>query len=775
MDSRRARRAALQVSVAFWFASVLWILLSDVVLESLFGISFDGWTDVAKGIAFLTGVAVAIFVYLRRHVTRETTLLDQLAHQADMEAELFQASPDAMWVYDPVTLEILEVNDMMVEVYGRSREELLRCTVPDLSPPTDRSTVERVVRDLRERGDPHTWLIVDAKGANRFVEVTSNAVVRDGRQARLAVGRDVTDHRQTEEALKASERRLAGVLTSMQEMAFTLDVERGEISFLNDVASELLGRSVDDLSMPVDEFVAMVASGDRSVLRAALDEVGTRGWASVEVRFHPPSGGERILGMRSRVVVGDDGDVTQIDGVAVDLTRRTELEDLVAHQQAFDQLTGLPVRTSFLATVDASLAVTAGVSPRPVVAMFDLDRFADVNESAGHSAGDKLLVAVAQRMGAVIEPGMIAARVGGDEFALFCPGGMASSSDIGTRLRNAVEGPFLVDTWEYFVSMSVGLAEAQPGDTAEDVIRDAHLAMSAAKARTTGIELFEPGHRSLAIDRVRLDGELRRAVIDDQLVAVYQPEIDLQTRRIVAVEALVRWLHPSRGLVGAAEFVGEAERSNLVADLGDLMLAQSFAQAATWRERYGAAAPVVWVNLSRRELDDPGVVDRILTAVDCAGVPLDAIGIEITETAFVAEAGEAIRSVRRLADAGLALALDDFGTGWSSIQSLRSFPLTTVKIDQSFVQNVASELRDRQIVAAIIGMAKGLSLQSLAEGVETTAQLDVLTSLGCDIAQGYLLGRPGSAAEIEQVLDAGGVPAALTVRTVAAGGGPGRQ
>jgi diguanylate cyclase (GGDEF)-like protein/PAS domain S-box-containing protein len=761
VQDRRATRVALKVSVTFWIAAVLWLLFSDILLAAV-GVEFDGWTDVAKGVLFMTVVALVIYAYLHRRVERETQLLEQIAHQAELEAELFQSSPEAMWVYDPTTLEILEVNETMVDVYGRSRHELLSLTVPDLSPPTDRSTVERVVRDLQDRGDPHTWLIVDSSGLNRWVEVTSNAITLDGRPVRLAVGRDVTAQRSVEDALRASERRLAGVLTSMREMAFTVDVAADRIEWLNDVAAELLGAPLDELIMTVADFVELVVPDDRQSVLSTLDEVVSRGWAETEVRFVAPTGTERILGLRGRAVTDEDGRVTQIDGVAIDLTRRNELEDLVAHQRSFDQLTGLPVRTAFLASIDASLAITAPLVPRPVVAMFDLDRFADVNESAGHTAGDKLLVAVAQRMSAVLEPGMVAARVGGDEFALFCPGGMASSSDIGTRLRNAVEGPFLVGSYEFFVSMSVGLAEAQPGDDAEDLIRDAHLAMSAAKARTTGIELFEPLHRSLAMDRVRIDTELRRAIAEGQLVAVYQPEVDLRTRRVVAVEALVRWRHPTRGLVSAAEFVGEAERSNLVADLGDIMLEHSFGQAARWRARYGEDAPVVWVNLSRRELDDPAVVDRVLVALDRAGVPLEAVGLEITETAFVAEGGEAVRSLGRLADAGLALALDDFGTGWSSLQSLRSFPLTTVKIDQSFVQNVATEVRDRQLVAAVIGMAKGLSLQTLAEGVETAAQLQVLTELGCDIAQGYLLGRPGSAVAIEGVLDLGGVPEALT-------------
>lgn len=647
--------------------------------------------------------------------------------------------------------------------------------MPDLSPPTDRTVVDRVVRNLEDHGVSHTWLIVDSTGANRWVEVTSNAITLDGRPVRLAVGRDVTHQRSTEEALRASERRLAGVLTSMREMAFTVDLAGDRIEWLNDVAAELLGSPLDELTMTVGEFVDLVVPNDRQTVRTAFDEVVARGWAETEIRFTTPGGSERILGLRGRAVTDEEGRVLQIDGVAIDLTRRNELEDLVAHQRSFDQLTGLPVRTAFLSSIDASLATTASLVPRPVVAMFDLDRFADVNESAGHTAGDKLLVAVAQRMSAVLEPGMVAARVGGDEFALFCPGGMASSSDIGTRLRNAVEGPFLVGTYEFFVSMSVGLAEAEPGDDAEDLIRDAHLAMSAAKARTTGIELFEPLHRSLAMDRVRIDTELRRALAEDQLVAVYQPEVDLHSRRIVAVEALVRWRHPDRGLVSAAEFVGEAERSNLVVDLGDVMLEHSFAQAARWRARYGEDAPVVWVNLSRRELDDPAVVDRVLVAVDRAGVRLEAVGLEITETAFVAEGGEALRSLGRLADAGFAVALDDFGTGWSSLQSLRSFPLTTVKIDQSFVQNVATEVRDRQLVAAVIGMAKGLSLQTLAEGVETPAQLEVLTDLGCDIAQGYLLGRPAGAAHIDAVLDAGGVPEALLGATGRSGLGVARQ
>ncbi|QGG94926.1 putative bifunctional diguanylate cyclase/phosphodiesterase [Actinomarinicola tropica] len=753
----RPEQLAMRTAIAFAAAAAGWILFSDLVLDRVVGIRFDGRTDALKGLAFVSVVSVFLYWLVLRNNRTVIGLADRLAHQAAIDARLFRSSPEAMWVYDADTLELVEVNDTFVAATGYSRADLLRMRVPDLTLESERPAVERIARTSGLIGEPQVLLQVLKDGAHRWVEITSHAIDVEGRRARLAVGRDVTEQRLAAEALRASERRLAGILASMQEMAFSVDMQERRITYLNEVAAELLGRPTDELLMSLAEFVDLVVPEDRERLRATLGDVVEKGWAETEIRLRSAAGGTRTLRLKGTAVVAADGTITQVDGIATDLTHRQELEELVHHQRSFDQLTGLPVRRSFIEAVDAAVSVGPHLEPPAILAMFDLDRFADINEAAGHDAGDHVLCRVAERLQALVEPGMVAARVGGDEFALFCPAGLTSAQQLGARLRSTIEGLVSLDGYEFFVSLGVGLAVAEPSSTADDLLRNAHLAMSAAKARTSGVEVYSPSHHVQAVDRVRAEGDLRRALSEDRLLAVYQPEVDVRTGRMIGAEALIRWDHPERGLVAAGEFIAEAERSNLIIEVGDLMLRRALEQAAHWHDVHGPAAPIVWVNLSRRELDDPAVVDRVRQAIDAAGVPVHLVGIEVTETAFVDEGGTATESLAGLAAMGVRLALDDFGTGWSSLKSLKSFPLSVVKIDSSFVGNVASASRDRKIVQAIIGMAHGMSMSTIAEGVETHEQLEALAALGADRAQGYLLARPEPASVIDDLLDAGGV------------------
>jgi diguanylate cyclase (GGDEF)-like protein/PAS domain S-box-containing protein len=462
--TQRAGRLALGAAAWYGLVAAAWILLSDVVLDALLGLQVEGAGDALKGLAFVAVTTLLLYMVLRRYNDRLLALSDQLEHQMEVDARLFRSSPVGMFVYDAITLQILEVNEWLVAATGRSRDELRSMLVSDLVPNQDKSLIERVARSLGPVGEPQVWFHLDVDGAHRWLEVVSHQIDLDGRAARLAVVRDVTAQLMAEEALRASERRLASVLSSMQEIAFSIDLRERRITYLNDVALEVLGVPASDLLMTIDEFMELVVPEDRAAVGSAFDDVVAVGWAEREISVTGRDGTERRLRVRGSAVVDDDGRVVQIDGVAVDLTHRHELERLVQHQRSFDQLTGLPVRSAFLAAVEASLAVAPDASPPGVVAMFDLDRFGDVNESAGHEAGDQVLIAVAQRLSAVMEPGMVSGRVGGDEFAVFCPPGMVSSSDIGSRLRVAVEGLFLAEGYEFFVGLSVGLAEAERGE-----------------------------------------------------------------------------------------------------------------------------------------------------------------------------------------------------------------------------------------------------------------------------------------------------------------------
>lgn len=755
----RARAAARSVALTYAAVAGLWILTSDMAFDAIGGPATSVWGNIAKGLLFVSITGGILYVMVSQLYRREQHLSEELSRQSELRATMFDLSPEAMWVYDPETLELLEVNQTMTRRYGRSRDELLALRTTELGPLQGNERIVHRIGSSERRGEPVLWLHYGPHGEHRWVEVVAHPVDWNGRLATLALSRDITAQKRAEDALRSSERRLAGVLTSMQEMAFSIDLITGRISYLNGVASEVLGRDPADLLATLEEFGTFVHPDDRGEFESTLRSVVDEGWVDTEIRVLQPDGTPRSLQIRARGVVGLSGRVEQVDGVAVDLTHREELAELLEHQRSFDQLTGLPNRLAFVRAVDAALAGGPEGADAPIVALFDLDRFATVNQSAGHHAGDAVLTAVAERVTAVLVPGMLAARVGGDEFAVFSPAGLVSGDELVRLLQDAVDETVTVGDYEFFVTMSVGLAEAGTGSVdAEGLLRDAHLAMTAAKARTGGVEYFHPAYRSLIDEQVRIEGELRRAVSDGEIRAVYQPQVSLRTDRLVGVEVLARWHHPVRGLVPAAEFIEVAERSGLIVEVGEAMLDQACAQAADWRRRYGDTAPRVWVNLSRRELDTVEVVDRIGKALGRHGLGPEAIGVEVTETAFVADLGPGVAELVELRDWGVEVALDDFGTGWSSLQTLKAFPLSLVKIDRSFVTNVGVSDEDTQIVRAVIGMAAGMSMQTLAEGVETAEQLEHLRRLGCDQAQGYLLGRPGGPERIDEILDSGGKP-----------------
>lgn len=758
--SDQSERAARRVALGYAAAATTWILLSDAAF-ALVHVSGDAWyLNVGKGLLFVGVSAVVLYRLVYAMYRRRAELDAELSRRAHLQATLFNESPEAMWVYDPETLQILEVNETMVRRSGRTRDELLGLRVTELGPAWNSDhVVQRVASDATDRSAT-VWLHFGPHGEHRWVEVVTHGIEWHGSFATLALSRDITAQHRAEEALRSSERRLAGVLASMQEMAFSIDLATGRIEYLNDAAVEVLGQATIEEISTLDAFREIVHPDDLDAYNRAVRESVTQGWADVEFRVRGPDGDDRLLHVRSRGVVGPSGRVEQVDGVVVDTTHRQALIALVEHQRAFDQLTGLPNRLSLVAAVDAAIAggTDAGVVGSGYVALFDLDRFSTVNQSAGHHIGDAVLLAIAERVTAVLRPGMVAARVGGDEFAVYCPPGAATPEEFVEQLRDTLDESIRIGDYEFFLTTSIGVAEVAVGLDGEDLLRDAHVAMSQAKERAAGVEFFHPSYRSLVTERIRIERELHGALDGDQLVVEYQPQVSLETDRIVGVEALVRWNHPERGLLGAADFVPAAESGHIILEIGRRVLELASVQAAAWRDRYGADAPRIWINLSRRELDAPALASRFLSTVASHGLARSAIGVEITETAFVADPGQVARSLRELTEAGVSVALDDFGTGWSSLQSLKQFPLEVVKIDRSFTRNVGTSLDDTQITKAVIGMARAMSMLSLAEGVETATQLAELRRLGCDQVQGYLVGRPAPAQTIEGLLDTGGKP-----------------
>jgi diguanylate cyclase (GGDEF)-like protein len=420
------------------------------------------------------------------------------------------------------------------------------------------------------------------------------------------------------------------------------------------------------------------------------------------------------------------------------------------HMAMHDALTGLPNRTAFQATADTGIEGCRQSSTGAAVFLMDLDRFKEINDTLGHDAGDRVLVAIGTRLQARLGAGELVARLGGDEFAVFLPGVQdpATALHVADDLRAALEEPFLVDDLSIQVEASVGVATyPEHGDDAAALMQRADVALYVAKEKRSGAARYDQASDPNSRRRLSRVAELRGAILErGELVVYYQPKADMATGDVRSVEALVRWDHPRDGLLAPMDFLPLAEHTGLIRPLTLWVLEAAMAQCAAWRA--GGVEVDVAVNLSVRTLHDPefpGDVARLLAG---AGLPPSALVLEITESMLMADPVRAMETASRLHAMGLRLSIDDFGTGYSSLAYLKQLPVDELKIDRSFVADMTSNPNDLVIVRSAIDLARNLGLTVVAEGVEDAATWDALRSLSCDQAQGYFLSRPAPGDEL---------------------------
>ncbi|MBC7291962.1 MAG: EAL domain-containing protein, partial [Actinotalea sp.] len=409
-----------------------------------------------------------------------------------------------------------------------------------------------------------------------------------------------------------------------------------------------------------------------------------------------------------------------------------------------DELTGLPNRRSLLAATDAAVAAGDDVG----VLLLDLDGFKDVNDSLGHTAGDEILVTLAHRLRRALPPSVLIARLGGDEFAVLAPRvDEITLLETAQRLRDALAVPVRVENLDLTIDASVGIALHGHGAvSAADLLRRADIAMYEAKQSRVGALVFDPSLDGLARDRLRRGEELRQALAADQLVLHYQPQVDARTRQVVALEALVRWQHPTEGLLGLAAFLPDVRRVGLMPALTEHVLLTAVADLQRWRE---AGLDVrVSVNWAAEEVVAGALVTPLVAALTSAGVPADRLTIEVTEDSFLAEPDRARSVLLQLRGHGVQLSIDDYGSGFSSLAYLRDLPVQELKMDRSFVARVVADERSRLIVQTTTQMARAMNLRMVAEGVEDATVAGALLPLGVDILQGYHVARPMPAAEV---------------------------
>ena len=653
----------------------------------------------------------------------------------------------AIFMLDP-SGRVASWNAGAARVEGYGAADIIGRHVGRLYPPEEAAAgkpelaLQRAVSDGRY--EEEGWRL-RADGSRFWASVVITPVYEKGRLRGFAqVVRDVTERRLVTDALAASEERFRSHFEHVA-VGQAMTAMDGRFVLVNDAFADMTGYERGELLGL--EFLTLVHPDDRErnldlVVRLLAGEVSS---FDTDIRLLRKDGG--IVHVRSSVSVLRDrqGEPTFITAVIENVTDRKRAEEQLAQLALHDPLTGLPNRSLLLDRLGQSLARASRTTAPVGVLFFDLDRFKEVNDGLGHTAGDALLVSVGARLAETVRAGDTVARLGGDEFVV-----VSESADgtlamaLAERCREAIAVPFPIQGRDLLVTTSVGIALGAQVDSPEKLLDDADVAMYRAKERGRNrCELFDEAMAATARVRFQMSTELRRAVDRDELVVLYQPEVSLATGLPVAVEALVGWQHPTRGLLGQAEFFALAEEAGLSLAIGETVLHQACRQCAAWQAAHVGSPPAaVSVNLANRQLLHPDLPSLVEAALREANLGPDSLRLEIAHTTPTEDLERASTTLDALRELGVHLGVDHFGTGSSSLLHLRRFPVETLKIDSSFVAGLTLSVENDVLVRGVIGLAHAVGLATVAEGVQTRVQRERLMALGCGFGQGEFWTRP---------------------------------
>jgi diguanylate cyclase (GGDEF)-like protein/PAS domain S-box-containing protein len=602
-----------------------------------------------------------------------------------------------------------------------------------------------------------------ATSVSRFLVFLNRTLEERVRERTQELEAEVQERRRAEAALRESEERYALAAQGANDGLWDWDLEENEL-YLSPRWKEMLGYGEAELSGSPHEWFERVHPDDLPKLQEALGthSAGAGSHFQCEHRMRHRDGGYRWMLARGIALCDDNGRATRIAGSQTDITERKKAEAQLLHDAFHDALTGLANRSLFLDRLGLSLA---RAKRRPdfhfAVLFLDLDRFKLINDSLGHLSGDRALVAIARRLETCVRPGDTVARLGGDEFAVLLDDvrNLEDIERLTQRLEDRLAAPLQVDGNEMYTSASIGIAFGSAGyERAEEVLRDADAAMYRAKALGRARhEVFDEALHLAAMDRLRLETDLRRAVQEQSFGLHYQPIVCLADGRVTGFEALVRWRHPAWGLVPPDQFIQVAEETGLILPIGRWVLSEACEKIQKWQQEHPSDPPLaINVNLSRRQLLQADLVEQIRQILEQTGLPPESLQLEITESAILENPDSAAEFLQHLKSLDIGLCVDDFGTGYSSLSSLQQFPVDVLKIDRSFIRGMGPEGERDEIVRAVVGLAHSLQMEVVAEGVETEGQLARLKEMACDYVQGYLLCQALDVEGIERLLERAG-------------------
>ncbi len=555
---------------------------------------------------------------------------------------------------------------------------------------------------------------------------------------------DITERKLAEEKLRLS----ATVLEHIADGVMVVDAD-GMIMATNPAFTQITGYTGSE-AIGQHSSLTRSTRHDEAFYQALWRDLSETGFWRGEI-WNTRKNGEVYLEWLTVSAVRDDsGAVTHYVGVFSDITKMKEAQDKLDHLAHHDPLTALPNRLLFQDRLQHAMARAARVDGQLAVLFIDLDRFKNVNDTLGHHVGDELLKQVAGALADRLREGDTLARLGGDEFIVLLEdvAGAASARNVADKLVELFERPFLVAGHELFVTGSVGISLfPQDAQDLNMLVRNADVAMYQAKARgRNGYQFYAPSMTGEAVERLRIETLLRRAIEKNELRLVYQPQVEIDSGRLIGVEALVRWHNPELGQVAPDRFIPLAEETGFIGQLGKWVLEQSCRQMVRWQQA-GLFVPKIAVNVSARQLERGGIVPMVAAVLRETGLEASRLQLEVTESVIM-NTGDALQFIEDLHAVGVGLAIDDFGTGYSSLAYLKQLPVQTLKIDRSFIKDISTDPNDEAIAIAIIQLGKSMNLSVIAEGVEDDGQAAFLLRHGCNRAQGYLFGRPAAPTDL---------------------------
>jgi len=656
---------------------------------------------------------------------------------------VIENAPDGILTFDGQG-GIETFNSGAERLFGATLDQVLGSPVEGLLPVVKPSHVDRLA-------DERTEVIeCDAQSfdGRRFPsELRISRMELDGRTLYAAIVRDVSARKEAAAALQESEQRYALAARGANDGLWDWDLQRRRI-YYSMRWKAMLGLTDEEVGDHPEEWFGRVHPDDLHRLHAKLEDhlEGRTAHFESEHRMRHTHGGYSWVLNRGIAVRDENGKAMRLAGSQTDITERKRAEKQLIHDALHDPLTGLPNRVYFMTQVRRAVEAASKSNENVFALLFlDVDRFKVVNDSLGHFIGDQLLVALSERLKACVRPGDAICRLGGDEFAVLVnrlrfP---EDATRIAERIQRDLEEPVHIGTREVFATVSIGITmSAGVPREPEELLRDADTAMYRAKAGGRArYELFDRKTHPGTVDVLQLETDMRHSVERNELRVMYQPIVSLSDKRVVGCEALMRWEHPERGLIPPNEFIPLAEETGLINAMSDWLIREACRQIKEWADA-GLPLLTLSANISPRQLGDKNLSRTVMEALASARLDPEYLQLELTETALTESSPPAIQPLIELKERGVRIALDDFGTGYSSLIHLRRFPISTIKIDQSFVKNVPRDPGNSAIAAGLIALAHNLNLSVVVEGVEKAEQLAFFVEKHCDEAQGYAISRP---------------------------------